>query len=79
MGTANLGGSRDDYSLFRDFIYIHHDTQLDAGCDLYHRVILMQGASLGANCVLRNCILLPGARIGSDCRIESALIDSGTV
>jgi len=78
MGRENFGGDRDDYALFRDFIYIHQDAQLGDNCDLFHRVILMRGAKLGNNCYLRNCIVLPGGIVGNQCRLESVLVDSDT-
>jgi mannose-1-phosphate guanylyltransferase len=77
MGTANFGGKRGDFALFKDFIYIHNRTTLEAGCDLYHRVVLMKGAEVGEKSMLRNCIVLPGARIGKGCKLETVLIDAG--
>jgi mannose-1-phosphate guanylyltransferase len=77
MGAANLGSTRDDYSLFRDFIYIHRNAQLGPSCNLYHRVVLMHGVTVGAECMLRNCVVMPGARIGKGCKLETALIGPG--
>jgi len=79
MGIENLLGGRDDYSLFRDFIYIHRDAVLGDSCDLFHRVVLMRRAVVGDGCYLRNCIVLPGATIGCNCRLETVIIDAGTV
>ncbi len=78
MGTGNFGGDRDDFSLFRDFIYIHNEVSLGDSCDLFHRVILQRGASVGAGCYLRNCLVLPGATIGNNCRLETVIVDSDT-
>jgi len=78
MGRENFAGERDDFSLFRDFIYIHQDSKIGENCDLFHRVILMREAQLGDNCYLRNCIVLPGGIIGNKCRLESVIVDSGT-
>lgn len=77
MGTANFGGKRGDFALFKDFIYIHNQTVLGAGCDLYHRVVLMKGAEVGEKSHLRNCIVLPGARIGKGCKLETVIVDAG--
>jgi len=79
MGTANFGGKRPNYSLFRDLIYLHDSVSLGDKCDLFHRVVLMAEAKLAANCHLRNCILLPGTELGEGCTVETALIDRGTV
>ena len=78
MGRENFAGDRDDFALFRDFIYIHQDAQLGSNCDLFHRVILMRGAQVGDDCFLRNCIILPGAIVGSGCKLESIIVDSST-
>lgn len=77
MGTANFGGRRADYSLFKDFIYMNRDTTLSAGCDLYHRVVLMKGVHVGEKAYLRNCVVLPGASIGGGCRLETAIVGPG--
>lgn len=77
MGTANFGGKRGDFALFKDFIYIHNKTVLGAGCDLYHRVVLMKGVEVGERSMLRNCIVLPGARIGKGCKLETVVVDAG--
>ena len=78
MGRENFGGDRDDFALFRDFIYIHQIAKLGDNCDLFHRVILMRGAKLGDSCYLRNCIVLPGGIVGNECRLESVIVDSDT-
>ncbi len=78
MGRENFAGDRDDFSLFRDFIYIHQDAKLGDNCDLFHRVILMRGAQLGDSCHLRNCIVLPGGIVGKKCKLESVIVDSDT-
>ncbi len=77
MGTANFGGKRGDFALFKDFIYIHNQTVLGAGCDLFHRVVLMKGAEIGEKSLLRNCIVLPGALIGKGCKLETVIVDAG--
>lgn len=77
MGTANFGGKRGDFALFKDFIYINNQTVLGAGCDLYHRVVLMKGVEVGEKSYLRNCIVLPGARIGKGCKLETVIVDAG--
>ena len=78
MGRENFSGDRDDFSLFRDFIYIHKDVKIGESCDLFHRVILMRGAKLGEGCYLRNCIVLPGGIVGNKCKLESVIVNSDT-
>jgi NDP-sugar pyrophosphorylase family protein len=78
MGTANFGGRRTDFTLFRDLIYINNSVKLGDKCDLFHRVTLMSGVKVGSNCRLRNCILLPGAEVGDDCVLETVMVDRGT-
>ena len=78
MGTANFGGRRGDFTLFRDLIYLNNSVKLGDKCDLFHRVVLMAGVKAGANCYLRNCVLRPGTEVGDDCRIETAIIDRGS-
>jgi len=78
MGRENFCGDRNDFALFRDFIYIHQDAKLGDNSDLFHRVILMRGAKLGDDCYLRNCIVLPGGIVGNKCKLESVIVDSDT-
>lgn len=78
MGSGNFGGRRADFTLFRDLIYLHNNTELANGCDLFHRVVLMSGVKLGSNCRLRNCVLLPGAEVGAGCSLETVMVDYGT-
>ena len=35
---------------------------------------MLAGASIGANCVLRNCIVAAGARIGDNCLIDGVSV-----
>lgn len=78
IGRENLGGMRSDFSLFKDFIYLHQNAKLGKKCELFHRVIVMDGAELGDGCWLRDVVVLPGARIGVGCRLATAIVDRGT-
>lgn len=77
FGEDQLWGQRDDCSVFKDFVYISKQAQLNRGVDLYHRVAVMGGCEIGADVKLRDALLLPGAKIGAGARLESVLVGPG--
>ena len=78
-GREKFFGLRNDFALFRDFIYIHNSVALGQGCDLFHRVVLMRECKVGSGSRLQNVVALPGAVIEDKCQLTSVLIDAHTV
>ncbi len=78
-GREKFLGDREDFSLFRDFVYIHKEAKIGRGTDLFHRVIVMKGAEIGSGCRLQNVIALPYSRVGNGCNLTSVTVDSETV
>lgn len=78
IGRENFAGTRGDFSLFKDLIYLHQQAQLDKNCELIHRVIVMAGAELGKGCRLQDTIVLPAARLNKGCHLTTAIVDRGT-
>ncbi len=78
IGRENFAGTRDDFSLFKDLIYLHQQAKMGAGCELFHRVIVMAGAELGEGCHLQDTMVLPGARVGEGCALTTSIVDRGT-
>ncbi|OPX21212.1 MAG: hypothetical protein B1H03_07425 [Planctomycetales bacterium 4484_113] len=66
------------HSLFKDLIYLHQQAKMGAGCELFHRVIVMAGAELGEGCHLQDTMVLPGARVGEGCALTTSIVDRGT-
>jgi mannose-1-phosphate guanylyltransferase len=77
QGEDWLWGERSDAALFKDLIYINKTAQLGKNVDLYHRVILMAGATISEGCRLRNCLVLPSARVGVECQLTDCVIGPG--
>lgn len=77
VGDDWLWGERLDCAVFKDLIYLHKQAQLDRGVDLFHRVIVMRGATIGRDCRLQNCLVLPDADIGSCCQLTDCIIGPG--
>jgi mannose-1-phosphate guanylyltransferase len=76
-GEFSLWGTRDDYAVFKDLIYISKSAQLGAKVDLYHRVIVMREARIEESCRLQNCILMPGAQVGANVKLTDCIIGPG--
>ncbi len=77
-GRKMFFGERDNFALFKDFIYIHSQANICKGCDLFHRVIAMRGCLVGTGSRLQNVILLPYAEVGKDCHLSNVIVDAGT-
>lgn len=73
-GADWLWGERIDCAVFKDLMYLNKTAKLGKAVDLYHRVILMRGVTIGEGCRLQNCLLMPGARIGNGCRLNDCLV-----
>ncbi len=54
------------------------DVEIDVGCVFEGRVVLEQGAKVGAHCVLRNARVHAGAVIKPFCHIEDAEVGAGS-
>jgi len=78
-GREKFFGMRDDFALFRDFIYIHNSVALGKSCDLFHRVVLMRKCKVGSGSRLQNAVALPGAVVEENCQLTSVLIDADTL
>jgi len=78
IGRENFGGSRDNFFLFKDLIYIHQGSQMGTDCELFHRVIVMGEAEIGDGCHLRDTIVLPGAKLRRNCSLSTVIVDRGT-
>ncbi|MDP2132352.1 MAG: bifunctional UDP-N-acetylglucosamine diphosphorylase/glucosamine-1-phosphate N-acetyltransferase GlmU [Sulfuritalea sp.] len=50
------------------------DVAIDVNCVFEGKVELADGASIGANCVLKNCRIGSGAKIAPFCHIEDAVV-----
>lgn len=74
VGDNPLWGERDDCSIFKDLVYIHHSARLGRGVDLYHRALVMAGCELGDGCRLQNTILMPGARLGEGVKLSDCIL-----
>lgn len=74
VGETALWGERDDCAVFKDLVYINKTARLGQDVDLYHRVIVMAGCSIGAGCRLQNTLLMPGASIGDGTRLQDCIV-----
>jgi mannose-1-phosphate guanylyltransferase len=72
-----LWGKRDDCAIFKDQVFLCTSAQLGEKVDLFHRVIVMRGASIGRDSRLENCLVLPGASIGEGCALNDCIICPG--
>lgn len=72
-----LWGQRDDCAIFKDQVFLSKSAQLGERVDLFHRVIVMRGASIGGNSRLENCLVLPDANIGEGCALNDCIICPG--
>jgi bifunctional UDP-N-acetylglucosamine pyrophosphorylase / glucosamine-1-phosphate N-acetyltransferase len=55
------------------------DVSIDVNCVFEGDVTVGDGASIAANCVLRNCTIAAGARIAPFCHIDSAEVGSESI
>ncbi len=74
-----LWGQRDDCAIFKDLVMLSKSARLGSGVDLFHRVIVMRGASIGEDCRLQDCLVLPGASIGAGCRLRECIVGPGAM
>ncbi len=63
----------------RGELHCGRDVGIDINCLFEGRVELADGATVGANCVLKNCRIGAGARIAPFCHIEEAVVGPDSI
>jgi mannose-1-phosphate guanylyltransferase len=76
-GEDTLWGERSDCAIFKDLVYLNKSARLDGKVDLFHRVIVMDGAAVGDGTRLQNCLVLPRAEIAAETRLQDCIVCEG--
>ena len=61
----------------RGELHCDEDVSVDVSCVFEGRVVLGRGASIGANCVLRDCEIAAGSTVHPFCHIDGARLGDG--